>query len=264
MLDRFCNESNDAFGAFVQERATDFLTAQDMDGLEKLLVAARKLQDKRVFRPFGMDADTLGNWVENYRTNKDVKPETKLRCYTLIKNLQCGRPSIMATLALLEASPPDAQPPMERLLTLQNVAEYGVWDQGLWDRYMPYAQSAMRRKDYSAGAALLTGMLSYLQTDDGKRQAARDMVAQCYARMGGVGLAIDENSPTAPLLQATMYLRLGDERLALDTFFANRKMFDEHMGELPVDFIQFICENLSAAGGDENLEKVEEILRPGW
>ena len=53
------------------------------------------------------------------------------------------------------------------------------------------------------------------------------MVGQSYARMGGVGLTIDESSPIAPLLQAALYLRLGDDRLrGNDT--ANKALFDAH------------------------------------
>ena len=78
--------------------------------------------------------------------------------------------------------------------------------------------------------------------------------------MGGVGLTIDESSPIAPLLQSALYLRLGDERLALETYTANKALFDKHRGELPVDLILFVCESLVAAGGDENLERAEDIL----
>ena len=55
-----------------------------------------------------------------------------------------------------------------------------------------------------------------------KSRLGRAMIGQCYTRLGTVGLTIDENSPIAPLLQAALYLRLGDERLALETYLANQ------------------------------------------
>ena len=62
-------------------------------------------------------------------------------------------------------------------------------------------------------------MLSNLpQTDERRLKSVRDIVTQCYARMGSVGLTIDEDSPIAPLLQAALYLRLGDEKLAYSTY----------------------------------------------
>ncbi|NQT41446.1 MAG: tetratricopeptide repeat protein, partial [Planctomycetes bacterium] len=99
--------------------------------------------------------------------------------------------------------------------------------------------------------------------DDNTKKTARDMVAQAYGKMGAVGLTIDETSPIAPLLKAALSLRLGDERLAFDTYMANRQLFDEHRTETPVDLVVFVCEKLTAAGGDENHDRVEATLR-GW
>ena len=94
-----------------------------------------------------------------------------------------------------------------------------------------------------------------------RKKAGQDMVGQSYARMGGTGLAIDESSPIAPLMQAALLLRLGDDRLAFETYLANKPLFDQHRNELPVDLVMFVCENHMAAGGEENLERVEDILR---
>ncbi len=40
------------------------------------------------------------------------------------------------------------------------------------------------------------------------------------------GAVIDEKSPIAPLLSAALQLRLGDQKLAFETYLANQKLFD--------------------------------------
>jgi tetratricopeptide (TPR) repeat protein len=150
------------------------------------------------------------------------------------------------------------------LLAYANATRLVGNDTNDWDRLMPYAQGAIDRKEYVTSATLATGMLANIpNTDEGRKKSARDIVTQSYARMGSVGLTIDENSPLAPLFQAALYLRLGDERLAFDAYAANKKLFDEHKANLPVDLITFVCDRLIAAGGDQNHDHVEEILR-GW
>ncbi len=42
---------------------------------------------------------------------------------------------------------------------------------------------------------------------------------------------------------------------------ANRKLFDEHRAEVPVDLLLFVCETHSTAGGDEQFTRAEDILR---
>jgi tetratricopeptide (TPR) repeat protein len=99
--------------------------------------------------------------------------------------------------------------------------------------------------------------------DEPRKKAVRDLVTQSLARLGGVGLNIDESSPLAPLMQAALYFRLGDERLAFDAYLANKQLFDENRNQLPPDLLPFVCERLIAGGGDANHDYVEEVLR-GW
>ena len=114
----------------------------------------------------------------------------------------------------------------------------------------------------SSRPRLLSGMLENIPGADATRkQTGRQMVAQSYSRMGAVGLTIDTESEIAPLLQAALYLRLGDKRIAYETYLQNKKLFDAHREEVPVDLLLFICESHMAAGGDENYDRVEDILR---
>jgi len=253
---------SDHHAAYATYLAADYLKANDLDNFEKTLRAARKVQDERPFRPWSIDEATANGWVDAYRANKEATPEVKKRVFTVVRDLKFGRSSASAELALLEISDEKEAKPLPRLLAYQTVTTNVGDDANDWDRLLPYAQAAMARKDYGVASTLVTGMLSNLfSVDAGRKALGRDMVAQSYARMGGVGLAIDESSAIAPLLQAALYLRLGDERLAFETYSANKKLFDDHRNELPIDLILFVCESHVAAGGDENLERAEDILR---
>ncbi|GIT29695.1 MAG: hypothetical protein Ct9H300mP1_17410 [Planctomycetaceae bacterium] len=51
--------------------------------------------------------------------------------------------------------------------------------------------------------------------------------------------------------------------MALETYNANKALFDQHRDEVPADLVLFVCERHIAGGGDENHDRVEDILR-GW
>jgi len=42
---------------------------------------------------------------------------------------------------------------------------------------------------------------------------------------------------------------------------ANKALFDQHRDQVPVDLILFVCDGHIAAGGDENFDRAEDILR---
>lgn len=254
-------------GTFAVALAGDAIRAGDLAAFEKVLTTDRKFQDERPLRPWSLDPSLAMDWADAWRGNKTASPADKQRGLRAVQNLNLPRASALAQFALLEDVPEKELKPLARLLAYQAATRVPLSEggySGLWDRMLPYVQAAMTRKDYEAAAVMLTGMLANsLNIDPARQQAARELVAQSYARMGGVGLTIDESSPIAPLLQAAMYLRLGDDRLALETYTANKTLFDQHRAELPVDLLLFVSESLVAAGGDENLDKAEDILR-GW
>ncbi len=236
----------------------------DLPGAEKVLRDSRKLQDERGIAPWGIDDLTLQQWMDGVRTNAMIDDATKKKVYTLVNDMRLQRSRAVAQLALLEMTPPEQIKPLQHILNYQAATTFVGNDAYDWDVLMTYAQAAMIRKDYTAAATLVTGMLANVPNADAKRkQTGRDIVGQSYARMGAAGLSIDESSPIAPLLQAALYLRLGDERLAFDTYSANRKLFDENREQMPVDLVLFVCDNHIAAGGDENHDRAEDILR-GW
>ncbi|MCE9534338.1 MAG: tetratricopeptide repeat protein, partial [Planctomycetes bacterium] len=252
--------------SFAVARADYMVKANDIDGAAKLLLAAADKVRNRAFTVYGPEGEfsTLGSWVTTYRNDLKAAPADKKKLFTLVRDLRASRASMTAQAALLELPEEGTrQTPMQRLLALSQATQLGVGDATDFDWLAPYAQAAMGRKDYLASATLISGMLANMPgMDEPRRKTGRDLLTQAYSRLGAAGGAvIDEKSPIAPLLSAALQLRLGDQKLAFETYIANQKLFDEHRAEAPVDLIAFVCDNHMAAGGDENHNRVEDILR---
>ncbi len=252
--------------SYAVARADFMLKANDYDGAVKLLTVSADKVRNRAFGGASLDSDygALANWVSAYRADQKAAPADKRKVFTLVRDLKVMRASMIAMAALLELSDEAAKlTPMKRLLALAEASQYGAGDGTDYDMLAPFAQSAMGRKDYLASATLISGMLAnFPAIDEGRRKAGRDLLTQAYTRLGAAGGAvIDEKSPIAPLLSAALQLRLGDQKLAFETYLANQKLFDEHRAEAPIDLLLFVCDNHMAAGGDENHNRVEDILR---
>ncbi|MDA1013294.1 MAG: hypothetical protein O3A00_02450, partial [Planctomycetota bacterium] len=254
----------DFHGRYATWLANDYIKLGDLDNAIKVLRESIRRQDERPFRATDMYVWDIHYMLHNYYANMENTAENKKRLAEVVRDLNVGWPSAQATAMLLDAETPGARPQMARLLDYQRITLRLGSGSHEWDQLFGYAQGAVTRKDYSAAAAMLTGMLTNIaEADAARKQRGRDMIAQCYSRMGSVGLTIDEKSPIAPLLQAALYLRLGDRSLAFETYLANRTLFNAHRSEVPIDLLLFICNNHAAAGGDENHDLVEDILR-GW
>lgn len=261
----------DYHGRYAVWLADAQLRLGDLAGFEKTLRETLARATDRPFQVWDMDAWALHYMLHNYRTShadyranaeEENTPENILRVASVIRDMHFDWPSAQAQLMLLEAELDDARPPMERILAWQRVTRELPPDSHRWDQLMPFAQTAIKEQRYVVAASLLTGMLENLTTTEASRKArGREMIGQCYTRLGTVGLTIDENSPIAPLLQAALYLRLGDENLALETFLANTALFEQNRDQVPPDLLVFVCENLIAAGGETNHNKVEDYLR---
>ncbi len=251
--------------------ADTYLRLGNLDAVQKTLQETATRINDRPFRPHGLDAWSLHHMLNNYRTShadyrvdedQGNSPENILRVARMIAEMDFDWPSAQARLMELAAMPPTAMQPMERLLAWQQVTRGLPPDSHRFDQLMPFAQAAVTQQDYNVAATLLAGMLNNLTNiDDRRKQTARNMIGQCFARQGTVGLTIDEDSPIAPLLQAALYLRLNDRQLALDTYLDNKELFDKNREAVPVDLLVFVCENLIAAGGEANHDEVENILR---
>lgn len=244
--------------------ADEVLKLGDVNRFEQILRASLQRRSLRPWPPYGFDPYQLGGLWNAYRTNEKNTPENKAKLTAVVKDLPSDWVSAQAELVALDAEPANTRKPTDRLLAYQRITRK-LWPDGTrWDQLMPFAQAMVAREDYNAAATLITGLLGYIpNVDEPRKQTARSMIGQCYSRLGTVGLTYDEKSPIAPLLQAALYLKLGDERLALESYLANKKLFDEHRTEVPVDLLLFVAENRIAAGGAENYDRVEEMLR-GW
>ena len=213
--------------------------------------------------PWDLDLGVVNGWITSWRANTDASAAEQIAIYQTVEDLQYGTSSAIASLAHMELKTPETTK-IESVLAHQRNTQLLDNDWNAWDAIFPFSQAALTRRDYLHAATLASGMLSNLpQTDERRLKSARDIVTQCYARMGSVGLTIDEDSPIAPLLQSALYLRLGDDKLAYTTYDEHRALFDENRNDLPVDLITFVCGQRMTAGGDENHEFVEDVLR-GW
>jgi len=256
---------SDLHGYYAGELADFYLKAGELAKFEQVLTAMRERQKLRPFRLSGIGEQPARTWVDLVRGDVMATPEKKQKVFTIVKDLNVGRPSAMATLALWDAFPETAAPKLmdhlRQITAVTRLVDNGTYD---WDTLVPYVQAALTRKDYLSAATLANAMLSNIPNiDPARQQAGRATVAQSYSRLGAVGLTIDERSELAPLMQAALYLRLGDRTMALDSYTANKALFDTHRDEVPFDLLQFVCESLIAVGGDDNHDYVEEVLR-GW
>lgn len=254
---------SDSHGTYATWLADEYLKAKDLANFEKVLRDSKTRQKERSFRAWGVEDHPMHAWINTWRGDKEAKPADKIRVFTVLRDLQVPRQSALAELSLLELPEATASlKPMQRLLAIQNATLLSYDHPQDWDYLTTYVQTQLAGKDYAAAATLASAMLSNLPSmDPGRRKSGLDMVRQSYARMGGLGLNVDENSPLAPLYQAALYLRLGDDRLALEAYTSNKALFDQHRTEVPVDLLLFVCENHIAAGGDENHNRAEDILR---
>ena len=253
---------DDYHGWYAANLAAVTFDPKNLNAWQKILIDDRDLQQERAFLGWGIEDAQCQVWVDAARASKEMPEADKRRVFTVVRDLEVPRPSGTAYAALLELPPPAGQKEIDRLLEYNKVTHLVYNDNHDWDRLFPYAQAALGRKDFGGASTLLTSMLSNIPNlEITRKKSGQDMVGQSYARMGGTGLAIDENSPIAPLMQAALLLRLGDDRLAFESYLANKPLFDKHRDELPVDLVMFVCENHLAAAGEENLERVEDILR---
>ncbi|QDU31291.1 tol-pal system protein YbgF [Anatilimnocola aggregata] len=264
LLADLVNADTDFFGRFALMQAADALATNDLASFEKILKSTRARQAERPLRGADLDMWTVNGWVDGIRQNAMMAEPDKARVLTAIRDLQVQPAAAGATLALLDSQPAAAGQKIQRLLELQKLTRIVGNDWWDFDRITPFVQSAVGRKDFLSAATLATGMLANIpNVDEPRKKAVRDLATQSLARMGAVGLTIDDSSPLAPLLQAALYFRLGDERLAFDAYLANKALFDANRNQLPPDLLMFVCDRLIAGGGDANHDKVEEILR-GW
>lgn len=251
-------------GRYATWLADEYLNQKDFDNFVSVLKDSKKRQLERPFETWDIDLWRVHEWVVRSQRDTELSDDQKRRIWFAVQKLQFGAPSAAARLALMQSDSADSDAKMSRILACQHATVLVDSQWNAWDVLFPYAQSFLTSQQYLEAATVASGLIeNFPKTDERRLKSAREIVTQSYTRMGSVGLTIDENSPVAPLLQAALYLRLGDEPLALSTYHENRELFDNHRNELPVDLILFVCRQRIAASGDKNHEYVEDVLR-GW
>ena len=255
---------NTNYAGYVQVIANILLAEEqpDFNQIATLLKEIRTRRDELPFTTFDIDDNTVMSWVAAIRANEEITDQVKLAFYDAVLNLRLFNSAAYADVVKLQLASSANVTPMERLKRLQAATLRSQNEYRGWDALKSFVDLAIAEQDHIFVTTVGTGLLTNITSvDQGRRDAMRTIVSRSYTQSGGVGLTIDEDSPVAPLLQSALYLRLGDRQLAYDLYEENKALFDEHRDEVPVDLILFVSESLVAAGGDDNHDYVEDVLR---
>jgi TolA-binding protein len=230
-----------------------------------VLTLLEQTRDRDLDRPFtscGLDVNTCVGYLSTLRGSENLEP-AQIRQY-MERFVKLDLPLVSSVAQLLILNDDEvAKPEQMAILLMYQKATYncGETSQG-FDQLTQFAKSAAANQQHVEATTIGTGILAnFASVDEARRKAVRDLVSRSYTQIGEVGLTIDEDSPIAPLLQAALYLRLGDQELAFDLYSENVDLFSEHRELMPVDLVEFVVERLIAAGGDENFDYVEDLVR---
>jgi len=261
-LTKLIEPDSDNHGAYSCWLADHYFKAGDFAKFQSTIQSARRRQDGRPFRSWGAAEWPAQGWLDAVNSDSENKytAAQKDQVYRAVQSLRIGRTSTSAALSLLAK---DNKPTSTDRLRAYRNALHGI-DRSYyaWDRVWPHAQALMARKEFPEATVLVTAMLQQItDVDDNRKNNARDAIRKAYGGMGALGFDVDDDSPIAPLLQIGLHLRLGDRELASETYNTNRELFDQHRLELPVEILAFAVSIHIEEGGEENHERVEDILR---
>jgi TolA-binding protein len=246
--------------AYAAEIASIAFNSGDFATMETVLSKSTARSAKTPFRSSGMGEWPARGWLEAARNNKDWSAEKKTRIYRIVRDLNLGRLSAEAGMELLADEPRT----LDRLLHTQRLILMADPHDESWKRIYPFAQAAFAREDHALAACILNGLLNSIRSvGETEMNDARTLLRKAYARMGSMSADIPSDSPIAPLLQVILHLRLGENELAEKAYEQNRKLFDDHRAELPVELILFAAETHISLGTAKDHERAEDILR-GW
>ena len=260
-FDKWRKADNDQHGAFASDYAEILFGKKDWNNFTRILNEARSRQDQRPFRVFTFDASKTNSWISSIRSNQEISEADKVRVLISLRDLDIYNYSIFAKLALLQIESQKPKAGIERLKALRSALLRADNSTHGWNTALGFAQAALSAGDHVGAATLLTAAQSYAgNVPASYKQNGRGLLAQAYSRIGGIGMTIDKDSPLAPLMEILLQLRLGDRNRALEAYLSQRKLFDKHRSELPLELILFAAESHVAAGGDENHGRVEDLL----
>ena len=259
LLRRF-ESATDHQGTYAAEIANLDFKSGDFAAMEKILAASRERAGKNPFQESGMGEWPARGWLEAARNSKEMPDDAKARVFRMIRDLGYGRLSAEAGMPLISTEKRD----LTRLLETQKLILLADSHHESWNRLYPFAQAAIAREDFTLAAAILNGLLNSIRSVGENEMAdARTLLRKAYGKMGSLSADIPADSPIAPLLQIVLHLRLGENELAEEAYYANKDLFDTHRAELPVELLLFAAETHIAQGTPEDHERAEDILR-GW
>tara|TARA_R110002096_G_scaffold169222_4_gene340764 strand:- start:537 stop:7919 length:7383 start_codon:yes stop_codon:yes gene_type:complete len=249
----------DNHGHYANYLAYEYFRIGDYANWERICRETRKRQDERRLRSWSF---SLHDWVSRAMQSTEITAEQKLTIYQTCADMDYGRESELARLAVLEVEG-HALKPMERLLAYRNATMNSPKDSNTFRYQFPWAQKALARNENAEAATLATALLNNVGNSAGvdAMERARSLVREAYGKMGALGMEVSADNPMAPLLEIGVHLRLEDRERALEAYSSNLQLFDEYMLELPVELVSFAADSHIVAGGEENHNRAEEILR---
>ena len=260
-LDRLRKVENAQHGAYAGAYANILFGRKDWDKVIRVLTEARKLQDQLPYTPFTIDYGKVNSWISAVRKDEEIGAEEKKNLLVALRDLDLYNYSVFARLALLVKEEQVGVPEIERLKSMRSALLLADSGSHGWNVALGFAQAALSSGDYVGAATLLTGAQSYApNVPQNYKETGRSLLAQTYSRIGGIGMTIDKESPLAPLMEILLQLRLGDNERAMQAYLERRNLFDKHRNEMPLELILFVAESHLAAGGDENHQRVEDLL----
>ena len=258
---------SDQFGSLCLEMIAIHLAPEEDKTIDwnVVLTLLEKCQLRALESPFretGFDVNTVASYLST--VSNDESLDVAQRQQILQRFVKLNQTTVSAIAQLLLLNDPDVAQPdiMASLLLFQRATYQSGEDSRGFDQLTQFAKAAAANQRHVVATVLGTGILAnFSAVDENRHKAVRDLVSRSYTQIGEVGLTIDEDSPIAPLLQAALYLRLGDQDLAFEMYSENKLLFNEHRALMPVDLVEFVVTRLIAAGGDENFNYVEDLVR---
>ncbi|MFP6574278.1 MAG: tetratricopeptide repeat protein, partial [Pirellulaceae bacterium] len=267
LLQQAIAKNSDYYGYLVQQLEAIYLVPEEEKKIDwnTVLTLLEQEQKRRVERPFrssGLDPYAVVGYLSPLRADEEMPAAQKTQFLQRFTRLNLELASPVAQMFLSDAADPAASPMTQQLLIYQATTLNSGESYRGFDQLTQFVRAAAANQRHVVATTVGTGILAnFSSVDVGRQKAVRDLVSRSYTQIGEVGLTIDEDSPIASLLQAALYLRLGDQELAFDLYTKNKALFDEHRELMPVDLVEFVVKRLIAAGGDENFNYVEDLVR---
>ena len=261
LLQPHLESPSDNHGTYAAWTADALLKSGDFDGFVRVLETARARQDLRPFRSWGFSDSPADQWLRAALDSENDWPaETRSRVLNAIAGMRAGRPSAAAMLEVV--LDPETPRNLARLVSCHKATLLAGRHSLTWDWLRPRAQRAAANEDHAAAAAIYSGLLQNVGSGDNDQlEQARFELRQALTRLGGSGLEVAADSPLAPLMEIGLHLRLDDPAAAAETYQRHRELFDEHRADLPVEILAFAASTHIGAGGLDNHERAEDLLR---